>query len=403
MLIFKSLSHRPFALLWSGQTISRLGDSLYQIALAWWVLQKTGSATAMGNVLIFSFLPTLLVVLVGGVTVDRLSRTWVMLLSDIASGIILSIVAVLAFNDLLEIWHLYIASTMLGFATAFFHPAYTAAVPEVLPSETLLSANSLTSLSKQLSRSVGPLIGAAIVQLGGVASAFAFNGISFFISAACLIPMLGLTYLSKVTPQTAGVLSQVREGITTVLRLPWLWISITIISFANLTQWGPILVSLPFLIQQDLNSSIDALAMVYTMLSVGSVVSALWLGRMSRIRHRGLITYTALIVGGIMTLVLGIPNSLIGIALASFLIGASSETFNLIWTQTMQEMVPREVLGRVASIDYLGSFVLVPVGYALAGWATDRIGASLVFIIGGILTAALAGIGLIHPTIRRLD
>jgi len=60
MTLFTSLTHRPFALLWSGQSISRLGDSLYRIALAWWVLEKTGSATAMGTVLIFSFTPVLL-------------------------------------------------------------------------------------------------------------------------------------------------------------------------------------------------------------------------------------------------------------------------------------------------------------------------------------------------------
>jgi MFS family permease len=72
--LFRTLGHRPFALLWSGQTLSRIGDFLYQIALAWWVLQKTGSAAAMGTVLFLAFAPMLVFLLVGGVVVDRLPR-----------------------------------------------------------------------------------------------------------------------------------------------------------------------------------------------------------------------------------------------------------------------------------------------------------------------------------------
>ncbi|MBK9232310.1 MAG: MFS transporter [Anaerolineae bacterium] len=72
MALFRALTHRSLAFLWVGQTISRVGDHLYQVALAWWVLEKTGSALAMGTVLTFSMVPMLLFVLIGGVAVDRL-------------------------------------------------------------------------------------------------------------------------------------------------------------------------------------------------------------------------------------------------------------------------------------------------------------------------------------------
>src|SRR5215216_6072299 len=96
MNVLRSLRHRPFALLWSGQTISRLGDSLYRIALAWWVLEKTGSATAMGTVLICSFAPMLLFLLLGGVAVDRFPRVRVMLASDLLRGLVALTMALLA-------------------------------------------------------------------------------------------------------------------------------------------------------------------------------------------------------------------------------------------------------------------------------------------------------------------
>src|SRR5919109_207662 len=139
--LFKSLTHRSFALLWSGQAISRLGDSLYRVALAWWVLERTGSASAMGAVLIFSFTPMLLFLLLGGAAVDRFPRVRVMLVSDLMRGAVVSLVALLAFSESLQIWHVYVASTVFGFVDAFFQPAYTAAVPEVTPKEALPSAN----------------------------------------------------------------------------------------------------------------------------------------------------------------------------------------------------------------------------------------------------------------------
>jgi len=127
MSLFISLRTRAFALLWTGQSISRLGDSLYRIALAWWVLEKTGSATAMGTVLIFSFTPMLVFLLIGGVVVDRLPRLRVMFVADLLNGAIVSVVAVLGFTGYLELWDVYVASVVFGLVEAFFFPAFTAA------------------------------------------------------------------------------------------------------------------------------------------------------------------------------------------------------------------------------------------------------------------------------------
>ncbi|HKI52595.1 MAG TPA: MFS transporter, partial [Anaerolineales bacterium] len=137
MNILRSLKHRPFALLWSGQTISRLGDSLYRIALAWWVLEKTGSAVAMGTVLIFSQIPLLVFLLIGGVIVDRFLRIRVMFASDIVSGLVITFIAVFSWLDLLQIWHIYIASMIFGFVEAFFFPAYRAIIPQITTPEML--------------------------------------------------------------------------------------------------------------------------------------------------------------------------------------------------------------------------------------------------------------------------
>lgn len=402
MELFQSLKHRAFAFLWSGQTISRLGDSLYRIALAWWVLEKTGSATAMGTVLIFSFAPMLIFLLIGGVAVDRLPRGRVMFTSDVLRGMVVALVAALAFAQSLEVWHVYIASMAFGFVDAFFQPAYTAIIPEIVPSERLPSANSLTNLSRQVTGIAGPALGATIVALGGTPTAFALDALSFFISAICLMPIVGLA-AHAMEARPASVLGDLRDGLATVWGLPWLWVTIAIFALANVTLDGPIAVSLPFLVKEGLHADVGVLGLLYSMSSIGAIVSAVWLGRFTRIRRRGLLTYGAGIISGLAVLVSGLPISIGGVAVAMFVGGACVATFGLTWTNTLQELVPRDRLGRVTSIDMLGSYVLLPIGYGMTGWVTDQIGAPMMFVLGGGIGAGLIALGLLHPQIRGLD
>lgn len=403
MTFLRSLSHRAFALLWTGQTVSRLGDSLYRVALAWWMLEETGSATAMGAVMIFSFTPMLIFLLIGGVLVDRLPRLRVMLVCDVASGAIIGTVALLAFADRLEVWHVYAASLLFGLVEAFFFPAYTAAVPALTPAEALPSANSLTSLSHQITGIVGPAVAAAIVAAGGTPLAFLLDGLSFFLSAAFLLPLLR----QDAAPAPAGggrtALADLRDGLSLVLASPWLWITIALFAFTNVALSGPRAVALPFLIQENLGAGVEALGLISSSAAAGSMVGTVWLGRYARLRRRGLVGYLCTAVTGLSFFVFGLAVPLSVIISAAFVGGLSISMFGLIWTNTLQELVPGEKLGRVSSIDALGSFVLLPVGYAVAGWATDLVGAPLVFAVGGAVTTLLALAGLLHPAIRHLD
>jgi hypothetical protein len=167
MTLFRALSNRSFALLWIGQTTSSIGDFLYEIVLAWWVLQQTGSALIMGAVLICAFVPMVLCSLLGGVVVDRLPRVHIMLVSDLVRGVIVAGVAILALRQSLQVWHVLVASVVFGTIDAFFRPAYIALVPELVASKNLPSANALTSMSLQIGRIAGPVLGATVIALVG--------------------------------------------------------------------------------------------------------------------------------------------------------------------------------------------------------------------------------------------
>src|SRR5437870_5529671 len=104
MKLLHAFRCRSFALLWAGQSVSRLGDFVYQIALVWWVLQQTGSAAAMGLVMVCAFAPMLVFLLIGGAAVDRWDRIKVMFWSDVGRGVLVLGVAALALSGTLKVW-----------------------------------------------------------------------------------------------------------------------------------------------------------------------------------------------------------------------------------------------------------------------------------------------------------
>jgi DHA3 family tetracycline resistance protein-like MFS transporter len=401
--LFRALRQRSFALLWSGQTISALGDRIFQVALAWWVLEKTGSTVAMGMVLVLSTVPMLLFLLLGGALVDRFPRLWLMLLSDLVRGVVISLAAVLAIFDLLTLWHVYAFSLIFGLVDAFFQPAYRAVVPEVVPPDGLPSANSLTSLSQQLSGIAGPALGAVVVALGGTSLALALDGLSFFISAACLLPILRLAAWPQWDGAAHGILGDVWEGLRAVLASPWLWITIAVAGISNIAYAGPMEVALPFLIRDHLHADVSVLGLFYSASSVGSVLAALCLGRWPIRHRRGLALYGAWMLIGVLVVVLGLVMSVPVVLVVSFLIGVCNTLLGLVWVNTLQEYVPGHLLGRVTSVDYLGSYALLPVGFAVGGWAAGLIGVPLLFVLGGALQAVLVSLGLLHPKVRSLD
>ena len=123
-----------------------------------------------------------------------------------------------------------------------------------------------------------------------------------------------------------------------------------------------------------------------------------------RLTHRrGLLGYLATMMTGVVLLFFGWTLPIPILIAGTFIVGMCHATFSLIWNHTLQEMVPVELLGRVYSLDALGSFVLLPIGFGITGWVTNLVGAPTVFLIGGFATIALVAAGLVHPAIRTLD
>lgn len=403
MRLFSALRYRSFALLWLGRTVSSLGDGVFLVAVAWWILETTKSASANGLILVCETLPMLLLLLVGGAMVDRVPRRQVLLLSDSVRGIAVCLMALLAWQHMLILWHLAMLAIIFGTVRAFFFPAYTSILPQAAPKEVLPSANSLASLSRQASGVIGPALGGVLVALGGTPLAFGVDALSFFLSATCIVAMPLVSSTSETPAKRGGMLHDVHEGLRIVLRSPWLWITIAVAGVSNITLTGPLEAALPLLVSHSLHAGIAAYSLLNTLSAVGATIAAAALGQAAKLRRRGILAYGAWLTAGVAVSCMGLPITVTGIGVAILICSATFATLELVWANTLQEMVSPTQLGRVSSIDALGSYALLPVGYGLAGLAADHIGAAPTFVVGGAISIVVIGLGLLHPGVRNLD
>ena len=406
--VFSPLCYREYAILWLGQTISLLGDRAYTAALPFLVLSLGGNASQLSAALIFSSVPRLLFLLVGGVAVDRVARRFAILVTDLTQATALAVIASTLVAGSLRIWHVYALSAVFGSCSAFTLPAARGIIPEVVPDDALVAANALSGISREGTGILGPLMGAALVASGGVTLAFGADAVSFVLSALCMAAIGAIRLapirarLGRTRDSRVSFVSEIKDGFRLIAASQWLWATIVLFSVGNIFLNGSLAVGLPLLAQERLGGP-KVFGWVLSGIAGGSMLGAFLLGRSRRLARRGLLAYGGVALGGVALVLLSVSSGWWQAVCAGVLLGSSITVFSLVWDSTIQELVPREALGRVFSVDLLGSFALLPVGYLAIGLLVTRIGAANILLLGGVATIALAFVGLSLRSIRMLD
>lgn len=419
----RAFRSQPFTLLWVGQTISVLGDAVFNIAITWEVLLLTGSATAMSLIIIAQWAPKLGFLLLGGVIADRISRRFLMLCADLGRGCIVMVIAWLSQAHLLQFWHLIALAPLFGILSSFFDPAYQAIMPQLVETEALASVNSLNTLSRNIGFLLGPALGALCATLLNMASAFALDGLTYIVSAICLLILRLPSSLpppqstasthseaadvlpAQVSHKVWSPIRDIREGLGYVFSVPWLWVTLLASPLVGVGFAGAMWVTLPRLVHDVYGAGIWLIGAVATADALGSIIAALTIGNAQKLR-RGIVAYSAILVGGLALLAcaapLPRPVEPIVALVAGTLIGAGVTTFTVLWGTLQQEHVPNDKLGRVSSITQLGVASTLPGGLVLAGLLADHVGPAQVFALAGTLVVVPAAIGLCIDDIRRL-
>jgi len=184
-------------------------------------------------------------------------------------------------------------------------------------------------------------------------------------------------------------------------------VTIRLASIRNLAFSGAVVVALPKLVAGVYHAGATLFGAIATLSGLGAIVATVVIGQARGLRHRGILAYGGSAVASAALIAFGLPLPVAVLPLvalgASFAVGFGISVFSVIWDTVLQELVPADKLGRVSSVDLLGSFCLQPVGFLLAGVLADRIGPAWVFLGAGAVSLALNLAGLCIRGIRRLE
>jgi hypothetical protein len=390
------LHERDFRLLFTGQVVSQLGDSITPVALAFAILDLTGRAADLGYVFAARSVPLVAFLLIGGVFADRLPRRAVMIAADVTRLGTQAATAVLLISGHAQIWQIAVLQAVHGMATAFFNPAATGLTPQVVSPERLQDANGLRGLSMSASGVAGPAISAALVAGVGAGWALGLDSLTFLVSALCLAK-LRLPAHVKLPPQS--FVRDLLDGWTEFSSRTWVWVIVVCAAIGNGFS-GTFFVLGAAISKADLGGA-GAWALILAAFSVGGLVGGLAVLRIKP--HRPLaVACIAVLPWAIPPAMLALRAPVFAIASAAFIAGAGLMIFNSLWETTLQRHVPDAALSRVSAYDWFGSLMMQPLGFALVGPAVVLFGQTRwlwIAFVGQLISCLLM---FVPSSIRRL-
>jgi MFS family permease len=393
------LRERDFRLLFIGQTTSRLGSAMAPVALAFAILHTLdGSATDIGIVLAVRQVAVVVLLLFGGVWSDRLPRHHVMVASNLVSGASQAGVAILLLTGHARLWELALLAALNGGSSAFFFPASTGIIPQTVPETMLQQANATLRLAINSTNITGAAIGGLVVAATSPGIAIAVDAVSYGLAAVSI----GLMRLpASLRMQGTSVLHDLREGWRDFWSRPWLWAIVIQFGLVNAAVSGSEAVLGPTVADDKLGGPTGWGAILAAQ-SIGLVVCGVLMLRWQPRRILRVATYGAFSLVLIL-IALAIPAPLPIVIAAAFLTGFGIEIFGVLWDTAVMQEIPQEKLSRISSYDALGSWVLMPLGFIVAGPVAAAVGIRATFIAAAALTIGATALVLLSRDVRNLE
>lgn len=361
------LRNRRFTIVLSGEGLSMIGDAAFGVALAWLVLQETGSIVALASVLLVQAIPGGALMLFGGAITDRVSPRTVMAWSHVVRGVAVGAVAVMAWSGSLQMWQLYVLAVVTGVAGAFFGPASESVLPFLLPAEQLPRGNALQGAVEQSVMIAGPLLGGLLTAWLGPAIAIALNAVTFFVAAMTVRAAPRGEAVQREAMSASTVLREIGEGLRLARRSHEVRIVLLIVGASALSYSGLFAVGLPAL-AQSFSTNAVALGTLIAAWGVGQLLGTISAAITGLPRRWGLLIIGMTIVEATAFALLGVsPNVFVASAIlvvVGFGVAYSSDVALPTFIQTR---TPRQFLGRISSLIGLPRVVLGPISIALLG------------------------------------
>ena len=398
-------SMKPFLVMFIGQVFSWVGSKLVQFALVWWLTESTGSASVLAFASIMAIIPEVFLSPIAGVMVDRWNRRHVMMAADAFVAGVTVLLMIVNMQGVMEVWHIYSVMFIRAMGAAFHWAAMQASTTLMVPKSQLSRTSGLFQALGGFSMIVAPPLGAYLLATMDLQVILLID----VVTAAMAIAPLFFIYMPQpeILVKKKGVRSVFEDMAETVKYvLQWKGILyVGLIAMMINLLIAPAVSLMPILVTGYFNGGADDYAIMQTGLGIGMVIGGITLGLWGGFK-KGIITgLIALVLCGVGIAGVGLmPSDMFNYAVGSlFFAGFMLPISNGSFFAVMQSTVPPEMQGRFFTLVSAMSTAMNPVGLIFAGPATDVIGVTVWYIIGGVGMIILGLIAIFVPRVRNIE
>lgn len=389
------LRERPFAWLFLARTLSTAGDALIPVAIAFAVLE-VADAAALGLVLGAQWAARVLFLLLGGVWSDRLPRQSVMMAADFLRGGVQAVVALGFFVGSVSLWQLAVAQALLGAGSAFFNPASTGLVPQVVAAERLQEAHALLGLARSTVQVIAPAVAGVVVSRFGFGVVFLVDALTY---AASLVFVAAMRLPRLRLPVSSTVLGDALAGLRAVREQRWLVATLACDVVFNVALAAYFV--LGAVVMKEHFDGPQSWGLVLAAASFGAVVGGTLALRLRPSRPL-LVGYLLGLATPVELLLLSGPAPVPALMLGAATMFAALTIYNTFHTTTVQRYVAPQFLSRVDSLTWLASLVAMPAAMAVVGPLATVVGTRPTLVGAAVIGAAAIAAALSLRDVRDL-
>lgn len=383
-----------FLLLMGGQGISILGDRIYSIALMWYIIEQTGSALSLGMSVISMTLPAIIFMPWAGVLADKNWKKEIILISDVAKGIVMLILMFLVTNEEISMIAINICLIVVSSINAFFSPALSAALPLIVDRSQLTKANAVFQFIQQFSNILGPALGGILIAFLSAPMLFAINAASLFI-AAFFSWFLTIPNVEEEEEREESFFHRFKEGVRYTLGTKRLLFLILVGGVIINFFLAPLHIFLVVITNQILQVGSMGLGWIESAISVGALLGSLII-LSGAVKNQIRLAIFGLVMEGGALIAAGIFMNLTSLILFFGLLGMGVCFASIGIRTAFQLMVEENKMGRVMSFLSMLATSTVPIGTFVGSILVEAGSISTIFISFGIIVA-VSGLSLFLP------
>ncbi|SHI51879.1 MFS transporter, DHA3 family, macrolide efflux protein [Clostridium amylolyticum] len=393
-----------FFTIWAGQAVSLITSAILQMAIIFYLIEKTGSAMVLSMASLVGFLPYAVFGPAIGVLVDRYDRKKIMIGADLIIAEAGAVLAIIALYMELPVWMVMVVLFIRSIGTAFHSPALNAVTPLLVPEDQLTKCAGYSQSLQSISYILSPVVAALLYSVWELNAIIAIDVLGAVV-ASLTVAFVNIPKL-KVDQQRlqSNFIKEMKEGIVVLKQNKGLFVLLllgTLYTFVYM----PINTLYPLISMEYFNGTPMHISITEIAFAFGMLAGGLILGRLVSYEKRVLLITGSFFMMGASLAVSGLlpPNGFVMFVVCCAIMGLSVPFYSGVQTALFQEKIKPEYLGRVFSLTGSIMSLAMPLGLILSGFFADRIGVNHWFLISGILIIGIAIVCPMMTEIRKLD